>query len=148
MEQATADVFTWQAKYSVGIPEIDAQHKKLIALINDLFKAMRTGGGDQVMAKLFQSLLQYTEQHFTFEENLMRKGRYAGLTAHIEEHRKLIAEVHDLHRKFLAGKITITMQVMTFLKEWLQNHILGSDAKYARVLRPAGTPGLATLRVG
>src|SRR6476661_9169262 len=96
MEPHNADVFTWQARYSVGVPEIDAQHKKLIELINELFKAMRVGGGDHIMAKLFDSLLKYTQQHFAFEENLMRKGRYSGLEAHIEEHRKLISQVHDL----------------------------------------------------
>jgi hemerythrin len=147
MEPHNADVFVWQAKYSVGIPEIDAQHKKLIGLINELFKAMRVGGGDQIMAKLFESLLQYTQQHFAFEENLMRKGRYSGLEAHLEEHRKLISQVQELRTKFLSGKITISIQVMTFLKEWLQAHILGSDAKYAHVLRSAGFTDAATSRV-
>jgi hemerythrin len=147
MEQQIADVFTWQSKYSVGIPEIDAQHKKLVAMINDLFKAMRVGGGEQVLGKLFDSLLNYTNQHFAFEENLMRTGKYAALDAHIEEHRRLVAQVQELRGKFVNGKIGVSIQMMTFLKEWLQAHILGSDSKYAQVLRSAGFAQTTSARV-
>ena len=146
MTQTIADVFTWQPKYSVGIPEIDAQHKKLVALLNELFKAMRVGAGTHVMGKLFESLVQYTNQHFTFEENYMRKAGYAGLAEHIEEHRKLTQQVHELELKFRAGRVAISMQVMTFLKEWLQAHILGSDAKYAIALRNANPSHGAGIR--
>lgn len=113
-------------------------------MLNDLFNSMRAGEGDAVLGSLFQSLIVYTEQHFSFEENLMRRSRYPELNVHIEEHRALTRKAHELQDKFRAGRVAISMQLTSFLKEWLQHHILGSDSAYARMINRAHPIGTMT----
>src|ERR1035437_6651732 len=132
MTTATAAVFPWRDEYSVRIPEIDSQHKVLIRLINDLHAAMLQGKGKDALSAIVNELVRYTESHFAFEESLLQKRNYSGLAAHRQVHRDLTRQVYELREKVQAGKLTITMEVMTFLKDWLANHILSQDQAYAR----------------
>ena len=50
------------------------------------------------------------------------------------EHKKLTGQVCELRDKFRAGKVTISMEVMMFLKNWLSEHILSRDKAYAKEL--------------
>jgi hemerythrin-like metal-binding protein len=134
MTSLHTELFTWGDKYSVGLADIDAQHKNLVAMLNALHKAMHSGDGATVLGKLLESLIQYTDEHFSYEEGVMRRAGYKGMAAHIQEHRKLTAQVHDLRDKFRAGRITVSMQLLTFLKDWLQHHILGSDVTFAQTV--------------
>jgi hemerythrin-like metal-binding protein len=147
VESPSSELFCWTSKYSVGIPDIDEQHQKLVGMVNALYKAMRNGQGQAILSPLFEALVTYTEQHFSYEENLMRRSGYAMIAAHIEEHRALTRKARELREKFLAGRLTITLEVMTFLKEWLQKHILGSDAVFARTVSKKNGPYPAATRI-
>jgi len=128
-------IFPWTAKYSVGIPQIDAQHKGLIGLINGLHAAMAAGQGKRVVGKILDDLVRYTEIHFRDEENLMRQKGYSKLVAHQEVHKKLTGQVVELRERYLAGNLTLTVEVMLFLKSWLADHIMGHDRQYAAELK-------------
>jgi len=127
-------IFPWREAYSVGMPEIDEQHKGLIRLINNLQNAMMEGNGKSVVSGILDDLVRYTHSHFTFEEAVLRRGGYSQLAAHCEEHKRLTAQVIELRDKFKAGKVTISMEVMKFLKDWLAEHILSRDKAYAKEL--------------
>jgi hemerythrin-like metal-binding protein len=132
MATLTANViFPWQAKYSVGIPQIDAQHQGLIKLINDLHAAMAAGQGKETAGKILDQLVRYTEVHFNYEEGMLRQKGYSQLTAHQATHKKLTAQVVELRERYKGGNITLSMEVMQFLKSWLADHIMGHDHKYA-----------------
>jgi len=135
MTTEVKQVFPWQPRYSVGITEIDEQHKKLIALINDLQAAMLRGEGKAALSRILDELIRYTETHFAFEENLLRRRNYSELGAHAQQHQNLKKQVYDLRNELRSGKMTVTMEVMHFLKNWLANHILGSDLRYAQELK-------------
>jgi len=128
-------IFPWLDKYSVGIPQIDAQHQGLIRLINDLHAAMSAGHGKQSVGKILDELIRYTEQHFSYEENMLKVRTYSKLATHQAEHKKLTGQVLELREKFKAGALTLTMEVMQFLKNWLANHIMGHDQQYAAELK-------------
>jgi hemerythrin-like metal-binding protein len=144
MTHTSPDLFSWSSKYSMGIPDIDTQHKKLVAMLNELFKAMQRGEADKSLGALLESLIAYTEQHFTYEEGHMRRSGYRALAAHIEEHRALTRKVYALRDDFRAGRITISIQLTSFLKDWLQQHILRSDSQYARTFTAARVAVSAT----
>ena len=120
--------------YSVGIPQIDNQHKGLIRLINDLQAAMMAGKGKQVLSSIINDLIRYTEGHFAFEEALLQQRGYSALAAHKQEHKELTRQVHELRDKFQSSELTISMDVMKFLKNWLASHILERDKAYAKEL--------------
>ena len=131
----TTALFPWKDAYSVRIPRVDTQHKGLIGLINDLHAAMLEGRGKEELSRILDELIDYTEQHFAFEESMFRQLGYSRLVEHQRLHKNLASQVYDLRDKLRAGKITVTIEVMQFLKSWLADHILSADMAYARELK-------------
>jgi hemerythrin len=127
-------LFVWDSKYSVNIREIDQQHQKLFALFNQLYEAMQEGYGNDVVGKVLTGVLDYTAYHFAFEEKLFRQYGYADEAAHRAEHAKLTEQAKTLVQKLHAGQAHVTMATLKFLCDWLNNHILGSDKKFAPFL--------------
>lgn len=127
-------LMSWKPEFSVGIASIDAQHTKLISLINALHDAMARGEGKDVVGKVLNELVIYTKTHFAYEENLMKKHGYPAFVQHKQLHDKLAAQVLDLETKVREGRSSVTMEVMTFLRSWLQDHILGTDKSYTSFL--------------
>jgi len=131
-------IFPWSNAYSVGISQIDTQHKGLIRLINDLHSAMAAGKGKHALGAILDELVRYTESHFAFEESVLRQRQYSNLAAHHTEHRKLTGQVIELRERFRASKLTMSVEVMQFLKNWLADHIMVHDQAYARELKTVG----------
>lgn len=131
-------LFQWSPDLSVNIAEIDSQHKKLIGILNLLHESMRTGKGKDVLAKVLNDLTDYTVYHFGTEERLFEKYAYPEYRAHKRQHDDLTSQVLELKKRFEAGQVTITVEVMNFLKEWLNNHIRHTDKKYSEYLNSKG----------
>lgn len=128
-------LITWQDSYSVGVPQIDEDHKLLISLINQLDDSIRGGQGRDVVGSVLNVLQEYTRGHFGREELLMEKAGYPDLAPHRREHRKLADQVRDIVARYHAGTDGhVDSDVLTFLKTWLTGHILGVDMKYAPYL--------------
>lgn len=117
----------WSNQLSVGHSDIDSQHQKLVQYVNELHDAMMSGKGDTVMAPILDRLVDYTKNHFGFEERVMTQIKYPGAAGHLEEHRKLAEQVLQFQANFKAGKATVTMDLMKFLKNWLLDHIMRRD---------------------
>ncbi len=131
----------WSDKLSVGVPSIDAQHKKLVSMVNELFDAMRSGHGKDAVGKTLTGLIQYTVTHFDYEEQLFAKTGYPDTAAHKKEHEDLKKKVSALQEKIKTGTsigAAQSMEVMEFLKGWLVNHILVVDKKYGPHLASKG----------
>ena len=124
-------MFEWSNSYSVGINSIDAQHQNLFALGRELHTAMSNGQGKASLAKILDRLVRYTTVHFAHEERLMRLADYPDLAAHAAAHAALTQKVLQFQKDFEAGRVTMTVQLLQFLKGWLSHHIQGSDQKYA-----------------
>lgn len=115
---------------SVKVSEIDEQHKKLIGIINRLNDAMKAGKGKTALAVLLKEVADYTVYHFGTEEKYMTQFNYAGKDRHKIEHKNLLEKVVTLAKDLDSGKVTITLDVMNFLKDWLAKHIMGTDKQY------------------
>lgn len=131
-------IMSWTDTYSTGIAEIDQQHKKLIDLINSLHDAMAKGQGKIVLGKTLGELIHYCASHFAVEEKLFDKHGYPEADEHKDKHQKMTSKVLALQQQFEQGKATLTIEVMDFLQQWLDKHILGTDKKYAPFLKSKG----------
>ena len=131
-------LFPWKSKYSVHVAEIDGQHKKLVALVNELFDAMCAGKGREVIGKAVDELTRYTQTHFATEERLMLSTGYPDYRIHKKEHDDFVAHVSQFQAELVAGKIAVTVEVSNYLKDWLINHILNSDMKYSTYFNEKG----------
>jgi hemerythrin len=128
----------WSKDLSVGIEEIDAQHRVLVDLLNEMHDAIQERRGSAVVNDVLAKLAEYTRIHFAVEESLMRIFHYPDYEAHKAEHEELIAEVADLQHKVASGKTAIGFELMHFLKGWLTKHILASDMQYSPFFLEAG----------
>ncbi len=131
-------IITWDSSLSVNVEEVDRQHKKLVDLINELHDAMRVGKAKEVMGKVIKELVDYTVQHFSLEEKKMQEFQYENYPSHKIEHDQFVAKAAGLQKDFAAGKVTITLDTMTFLKDWLTKHIMGTDKKYVACFHENG----------
>ncbi len=68
----------WDKALSVGVNEMDDQHKKLIEIINNLFEAMKIGMGRETLNYVFSGLIDYAKKHFFDEKELMKKYSFPG----------------------------------------------------------------------
>ncbi|MDW7645240.1 MAG: bacteriohemerythrin [Desulfuromonadales bacterium] len=129
----------WNDKISVGIEEIDEQHKQLLDLINRLYSAMVSGEQKLQVAKdVLNELMQYTIVHFAVEESLFRIFNYPDYEEHCAHHYKLREQVIDINRKVQSGEKMVTPELLVFLRKWLTNHIMVEDKAYAPVLLERG----------
>lgn len=128
----------WSEALSVGLASIDEQHQKLVGIINELHDAMLRREGKQLLGATFDRLIEYTEYHFAHEEQLFAQHHYSDAAAHRTQHAMLKEKVVELRRQFEAGRVTITIEVMEFLRDWLRNHIAVSDRRYAPFLKDRG----------
>lgn len=128
----------WSDVLSVGIEEIDAQHKVLVGMINEMHEAIHERRGSDAVHGVLTKLGDYTRIHFAVEESLMRILGYPGYDEHKELHEELIANLQDLQHKVDTGKTAIGFELMHFLKIWLTKHIMESDQQYAEFFINAG----------
>lgn len=131
-------IMSWTETYSTGIKEIDQQHKKLIELINALHDAMAKGQAKAVLGKILGELINYCASHFAMEEKLFDKYGYPDAADHKDKHQKMTSKVLALQMQYEQGKAMMTLEVMDFLQQWLDKHILGTDMKYAPFLKSKG----------
>jgi hemerythrin-like metal-binding protein len=128
-------LYNWKPRYSVKVRSCDAEHVKLFALINDLHEAMQSGKGAQVIQRVIGELERYTQTHFSAEEALMAKASYPALAAHRVEHQKFVEAVVKFRKQGISGQ---SIAVLTFLNDWLVNHIMRTDQQYSAHLNAHG----------
>jgi len=130
--------YTWSDIYSIGIPEIDEQHKTLFSLLERLSKAVSARQGSAACIEVLKELVEYTRIHFALEQSLMHLGHYPDYEEHCQLHRGLIEEVEALQEKVTSGSVAISFELLHFLRNWLTKHILGEDMKYAEFFNEMG----------
>ncbi len=135
---AKPELMPWKNEYSVNIKHIDDQHKGLVRLVNELHVAMLSGHGKDVLSGILSQLVSYTRTHFMTEEIMLQAQGYPELAGHKVEHERLTAKVLQFQKEFVAGKAMLSMGILDFLKDWLKNHIMGSDKKYSPFINSKG----------
>lgn len=128
-----AEKFEWKESYELGIPEIDLQHKRLIAISNDLYD-IATQGGERLkldMAKVLKKLTDYTVYHFTSEEAFQRKYGYAGVEMHKVAHDQFIAEVNHQISQLNSESQEDALRFYGYIANWILTHIAKADKIWA-----------------
>lgn len=131
-------LLTWTPDLSVGVRQLDDDHKKLITMINELHAGMLAGHSNEVVGGVLNRLGNYTIEHFQREERLFVQTNYPGSAAHKREHEKLKAQVVAEIEKFQSGKTGLGMETLRFLRDWLKHHIQESDKAYSAHLNARG----------
>jgi hemerythrin len=128
----------WSQELVVDVREIDEQHRKLVTMLNGLHDAMKVGQGGTQLSRLLDEMASYAVVHFATEEKYMTTYNYPSCSTHKSEHQKFVGQVTDFRKAFGEGRMSLTLEMMNFLKDWLTGHILGVDKKYAAFFAAKG----------
>ncbi len=131
-------MLNWDSSYSVGVKELDDQHKKMFNLIQDLKQSLGISDNRDAVVKVLNSLVAYTKDHFATEEFYFRQFDYEKTDDHIDKHIDLIAAVEKLVYQFEIGETLDVNLVMDFLNTWWSEHILGADQEYVNCFKRNG----------
>lgn len=121
----------WKDSYSLGIAEIDSQHKGLLRKFTAIENAITSKKGWSVVHYAVVELRKQASAHFQFEEALMRLFGFPQpeLIAHNKEHEFFFVKLDEIERHSL--KDSAEQDMINFLRSWLTNHISGTDRAYA-----------------
>lgn len=123
----------WDDSLATGITECDLQHKKLINMFNAIYDAIRLNIDKKALKEALDSLINYFDKHFAFEEELMEKYEYPEINIHKEEHKNFRETIDKFLQKNPDEEINF-LEVLKFLRNWWLNHILTMDKKYGPFL--------------
>jgi len=132
-------VFT--AQMSTGIESIDADHRGLVDVINELTDNIESHAHAVRVENTLAALISYAHDHFHREEKLMLQCRYGGLRQHMDDHHQFSLQVYELQRRYVLEPQTVELvEVRDFLGAWLTHHILETDMAYVQAVlkRPSG----------
>ena len=82
--------------------------------------------------------MDYTADHFKYEEKLFIEHNYSEQSGHKERHSTLVSQVVQFQEEYTRGEKDVSLELMEFLKEWLLTHIKKSDMAYSSFLRSRG----------
>jgi hemerythrin len=121
----------WEPSYSVNVAEIDQQHQMLILMINELYDCMIQNKGRDTLEKILDGLTSYANEHFATEEKLFDKYAYPWAITHKNEHHAFSLKVSSFVQDYKQGKAGLSAQILSYLSDWLKNHIVGKDKTYS-----------------
>ncbi|NGZ07649.1 MAG: bacteriohemerythrin [Magnetococcales bacterium] len=132
------EFFPWTDQLLTGIHAVDEDHKKLVGMVNLIHRLLTEGAGSEEVGKVINELATYTQFHFGREEKMFDQYGYPETADHKAKHMRLLQDVTGLMEKFAAGDFAAPMDLLTFAKAWLIEHILGTDMRFAPYLRAKG----------
>lgn len=124
----------WGKVLSVGVDEIDEDHRKLVNIFNVLNHSVMEGESPDYMAAVLEELINCTVWHFSHEERLMLKHGYEGMADHKAQHKELIKTAKELQQQILQADKSVGEEHIEFLERWLTEHILTTDMRMASYL--------------
>ncbi|MFA6310030.1 MAG: bacteriohemerythrin [Sterolibacterium sp.] len=144
MSDRNSKQILWREEFSIGVPSIDDQHKRLLALLNRLnsFDHEQAKHGPQAspLMEILENLNEYAAHHFLNEEALMRKHLVPdeNTVNHIVAHRSYWTIILTLKNRLLKGDAKVNRDLVEYLNGWWINHILKTDREMGRELSRRG----------
>ncbi len=128
----------WNENFSVGVREMDEQHKKLIGMINELIERDHLTDDSETIFDVLTKMTNYALNHFEEEEQYMIKYNYSDYYIHKDLHSKFKDQVITFCKDTKAHKESIPTEIFSYLRTWLINHILETDMAYKSFFNEKG----------
>lgn len=119
----------WKEQYSLGVPEVDHEHRELIALINALYESVKQSSSDADVADFLGELYVRISAHFALEEKIMRDNDYDEYEDHKADHESLLDGIRDLMDDYEDGVYVDVERFGKRLDEWFSEHFRTRDAR-------------------
>jgi hemerythrin len=134
----TTKKLEWESKYSVGVEEIDNQHKNMFATINELLDAISSNTTQDHIDHIIDSLVKYKIYHFATEEKYFKEFNYDGAEDHIKRHEEFNEKLIALEKEYPVHTLESAYKLIDFLEDWLINHLMVVDQRYVKCFHDHG----------
>jgi hemerythrin len=124
----------WHPDFEMKVDEFDQHHKHLFSLLNAVYEGFVEKNASTKVSEILDELLDYASYHFSAEEYWMKEHHFPGLAAHRQEHEFFSGRVVEMQHDLVKGNSPALREVLTFLRNWITNHILATDAEYGRYI--------------
>jgi hemerythrin-like metal-binding protein len=122
---------SWDAELSVGVKELDDDHKELIGVLNEIHESAAAGRNDQELSDLVERVMACAKAHFVHEERLLEQACFPEADAHYKEHDRMIAKALSVQAAFRCGSpAALSAEFFAFLRDLLIHHIRDVDKLY------------------
>ncbi|HLK66172.1 MAG TPA: hemerythrin family protein [Bryobacteraceae bacterium] len=126
--------FKWTKAHEVFLPEVDADHRNLFRLADELETATTKGETARILTTL-RTLLAATEDHFTHEEREMRAAHYPAFAWHKQQHDTLRKRFNEFAPRIESGDGDAAILLLDAIADWLQDHTAVTDRMLCSYLR-------------
>lgn len=132
-------LIAWTDEISVGVAQLDEDHKMLIGIINELYDAMVAEHGEALIDGILARLKSNALKHFSREESIMQSCEYVNYEDHRRHHGDLIGRLNEFMEMYKnkTGGID-QVRLLVFLQGWLINHIKLDDFQFKHFLKKSG----------
>jgi hemerythrin len=120
----------WQDEYTVGVKELDDQHRSLLNTINMLLEEQRDKYEAAKFSPALSSLIHYAYTHFATEERYLLQVHFPDLKQHVLDHIDFIMKTLGLALRIESSEDESRIELLRYLKEWYSSHVLGTDRQY------------------
>ncbi len=125
----------WKPEYETGEPKIDAQHRKIIELLNQLGSSWGDSSSDASLSDILADMTAYAHEHLSYEERVMAECSYPEFESHIAEHRNYVKNTAKLCMEAVRRTNQAPDHIYNFLVQWWDHHIREVDQKYKPYLK-------------
>jgi len=122
-------LIAWRDEFSVGVPDVDYEHQKLIALINDLYDAMSTKDSNVTVMDFLGEIYANVSAHFALEEKIMRERNYDQYAEHKADHEALLDELRDIMDDYEERAYFSDDAFANAVETWFTTHFSTRDAR-------------------
>ena len=128
----------WSDSFNTGYKRIDDQHKKFLYMFNKLYQIDDDKDlNDIKIREEFNSVLRdtidYMVYHFKTEEDIMKAINYKNIVKHSSKHRDFSNKILGEVKTYTANNYIVGL--ITYLRNWLFNHILIEDKAFVYELK-------------
>jgi hemerythrin len=143
-EDQSLRIVFWEDKYATGIEVSDTQHRKLIDITNELYRACLSGSRtlDAVFKESLSRMVEYVRYHFTAEQELLQRIGYPNAHEHKMQHDSLIKQILEASENYEKGKQYVPNTFVRTLRDWVFGHIAVSDKLFSDYIHEQKRKGL------
>lgn len=124
----------WTEDLRVGIDTIDAHHRYLFDLVNDLMEEVINGISLDEILHILNALKTYVYVHFRAEERMMEHYRFENLEHHKQQHKIFELQLKELSQEMHENPLVAQFEIISFLTGWLVTHIKHEDTRLAALI--------------
>jgi hemerythrin len=129
----------WSDTIRIGVAAFDAEHMRLLAMMNDLYEALMSENVGEALGGVLQGLVAYGETHMRHEESVFAETGYPKGREHTAQHDEFRRRVGEMRKTApTRDGMLAALETMAFLKDWLMRHIMMSDREYGAYLNAKG----------